>query len=76
MDKLKQERQPERASTVLRSDSAPSCSRVATTAKIHHPLASIGLVPGSSLAMDGFSGFRSRESDVSFEEGEIHESAH
>ena len=47
---LKQERQPGRANTVLRSDSAASCSRVATTAEIHHPLASVGLVPGSSLA--------------------------
>ena len=76
MDELKQERQPERASTVLRSDSALSFSRVATTAEIHHPPASVGLIPDSSLATDGFSGFRSRESDVSSEEDEIHESAH
>ncbi len=73
VEKLKQKRQPERASTALRSNSAPSWSRVNTSAGVHQPLTDNVSIPGSKDSTDGFSGFRSPESEVSCEEGGVQE---
>lgn len=76
MEKLKGERLPERTGTVLGAESAFSCSGVDTAASGPQPLSANVLVPGSKVSREGFSGFKSPDSEVSSEEGEIHDNVH